>query len=92
IREHFFGAEPALAELGKLLSDDKILECFKTSRGGHEPRKVYAAYRAALSHKGQPTVILAQTVKGYTLGKGFESKNANHQMKKLTVDEFKDMR
>ncbi|MFD4632794.1 pyruvate dehydrogenase (acetyl-transferring), homodimeric type [Streptomyces sp. NPDC058284] len=92
IREHFFGSEPALVELGKLLSDDKISECFHLSRGGHEARKVYAAYRAALTHKGAPTVILAQTVKGFTLGKGFESKNANHQMKKLTVDEFKDMR
>ncbi|AWL38006.1 MULTISPECIES: pyruvate dehydrogenase (acetyl-transferring), homodimeric type [unclassified Streptomyces] len=92
IREHFFGAEPALAELAKLLSDAKIAECFYSSRGGHEARKVYAAYRAALAHKGAPTVILAQTVKGYTLGKGFESKNANHQMKKLSVDEFKSMR
>ncbi|MGX1672887.1 pyruvate dehydrogenase (acetyl-transferring), homodimeric type [Streptomyces sp. NPDC055400] len=92
IREHFFGSEPALVELGRLLTDDKIAECFKVSRGGHEPRKVYAAYRAALSHAGAPTVILVQTVKGFTLGKGFESKNANHQMKKLTVDEFKDMR
>ncbi|MEV6400851.1 pyruvate dehydrogenase (acetyl-transferring), homodimeric type [Streptomyces sp. NPDC051907] len=92
IREHFFGAEPALVELAKLLSDAKIAECFYTSRGGHEARKVYAAYRAAVEHKGAPTVILAQTVKGYTLGKGFESKNANHQMKKLTTDEFKGMR
>ncbi|MGG7574331.1 pyruvate dehydrogenase (acetyl-transferring), homodimeric type [Streptomyces sirii] len=92
IRDHFFGAEPALAEMAKLLGDDKILECFHFSRGGHEARKVYAAYRAAVEHKGAPTVILAQTVKGFTLGKGFESKNANHQMKKLTVDEFKVMR
>ncbi|WP_405391291.1 pyruvate dehydrogenase (acetyl-transferring), homodimeric type [Streptomyces sp. NBC_01102] len=92
IREHFFGAEPALAELAKLLSDAKIAECFYSSRGGHEARKVYAAYRAAVEHKGAPTVILAQTVKGYTLGKGFESKNANHQMKKLSIDEFKSMR
>ncbi|HET6355220.1 pyruvate dehydrogenase (acetyl-transferring), homodimeric type, partial [Streptomyces sp.] len=92
IREHFFGAEPALVELSKLISDAKIAECFYTSRGGHEARKVYAAYRAAVEHKGAPTVILAQTVKGYTLGKGFESKNANHQMKKLTTDEFKGMR
>ena len=73
IREHFFGAEPALVELAKLLTDAKIAECFYTSRGGHEARKVYAAYRAAVEHKGAPTVILAQTVKGYTLGKGFES-------------------
>ncbi|MHC6628620.1 pyruvate dehydrogenase (acetyl-transferring), homodimeric type [Streptomyces globosus] len=92
IREHFFGGDPALAALGALVSDAKIAECFHTSRGGHEPRKVYAAYKAALEHKGAPTVILAQTVKGYTLGAGFESKNANHQMKKLTIDEFKGMR
>jgi pyruvate dehydrogenase E1 component len=92
IREHFFGGEPALAEMAKLLSDDKIIECFHTSRAGHEPRKVYAAYRAAVSHKGAPTVILAQTVKGWTLGPGFESRNANHQMKKLTGKEFRAMR
>ncbi|MFI2639764.1 pyruvate dehydrogenase (acetyl-transferring), homodimeric type [Streptomyces sp. NPDC018610] len=92
IRQDFFGADPALAEMAKLLSDDKILECFHLSRGGHEARKVYAAYKAALEHKGAPTVILAQTVKGHTLGEGFASKNANHQMKKLTVDEFKAMR
>ncbi|MCG3044274.1 pyruvate dehydrogenase (acetyl-transferring), homodimeric type, partial [Streptomyces sp. S1A] len=92
IREHFFGAEPALAEMAKVLTDAKIIECFHTSRGGHEPRKVYAAYRAALAHEGAPTVILAQTVKGHTLGRGFASKNANHQMKKLTADEFRDMR
>ncbi|CAL9401269.1 pyruvate dehydrogenase (acetyl-transferring), homodimeric type [Streptomyces sp. enrichment culture] len=92
IREDFFGKDPALVEMAKLLSDDKIIECFHYSRGGHESRKVFAAYKAALSHKGAPTVILAQTVKGHTLGKGFASKNANHQMKKLSVDEFKDMR
>ncbi|MGW0733253.1 pyruvate dehydrogenase (acetyl-transferring), homodimeric type [Streptomyces sp. NPDC002851] len=92
IREHFFAGEPALVELGKLVSDDKIIECFQLSRGGHEPRKVYAAYKAAVEHKGAPTVILAQTVKGFTLGEGFASKNANHQMKKLTEDEFKNMR
>ncbi|MFM9367478.1 pyruvate dehydrogenase (acetyl-transferring), homodimeric type [Streptomyces sp. Da 82-17] len=92
IREHFFAGDPALVQLGKSLSDDKIIECFQLSRGGHEPRKVYAAYKAALAHKGAPTVILAQTVKGFTLGEGFASKNANHQMKKLTTDEFKNMR
>ncbi|WP_031069648.1 pyruvate dehydrogenase (acetyl-transferring), homodimeric type [Streptomyces sp. NRRL S-118] len=92
IREDFFGKDPALVEMAGLLSDDKIVECFHHSRGGHESRKVYAAYKAALAHKGAPTVILAQTVKGFTLGKGFESKNANHQMKKLSVEEFKDMR
>ncbi|MFB6957051.1 pyruvate dehydrogenase (acetyl-transferring), homodimeric type [Streptomyces sp. NPDC056309] len=92
IRQDFFGADPALAEMAKLLSDDKIIECFHFSRGGHEARKVFAAYKAALEHKGAPTVILAQTVKGHTLGTGFASKNANHQMKKLTADEFKQMR
>lgn len=92
IRQHFFGANAELVQLAGVLSDAKIAECFHSSRGGHEPRKVYAAYKAALEHKGAPTVILAQTVKGYTLGAGFESKNANHQMKKLTIDEFKDMR
>ncbi|KIZ18151.1 pyruvate dehydrogenase (acetyl-transferring), homodimeric type [Streptomyces natalensis] len=92
IREHFFGAEPALVEMAKVLTDVKIAECFHTSRGGHEARKVYAAYKAAVEFKGAPTVILAQTVKGYTLGPGFESKNANHQMKKLSGKEFRAMR
>ncbi|GHH34395.1 pyruvate dehydrogenase (acetyl-transferring), homodimeric type [Streptomyces candidus] len=92
IREHFFGAEPALKQLADVLTDAKIAECFHTSRGGHEARKVYAAYKAAVEHKGAPTVILAQTVKGYTLGPGFESRNANHQMKKLTGKEFRAMR
>jgi pyruvate dehydrogenase E1 component len=92
IREHFFGADPALVEMARVLTDDKILECFHTSRGGHEPRKVYAAYRAAVEHKGAPTVILAQTVKGWTLGPGFESRNANHQMKKLDGKQFRAMR
>ncbi|MEU9110443.1 pyruvate dehydrogenase (acetyl-transferring), homodimeric type [Streptomyces sp. NPDC048483] len=92
IREHFFGAEPALVEMAKVLTDAKIAECFHTSRGGHEARKVYAAYKAAVEFKGAPTVILAQTVKGYTLGPGFESKNANHQMKKLSGKEFRAMR
>ncbi|WP_431044816.1 pyruvate dehydrogenase (acetyl-transferring), homodimeric type [Streptomyces sp. P1-3] len=92
IREHFFGANPALVQLAGVLSDAKIAECFHTSRGGHEARKVYAAYKAAVEFKGAPTVILAQTVKGYTLGPGFESKNANHQMKKLSGKEFRAMR
>src|SRR3712207_8807541 len=55
-------------------------------RGGHDYRKVYAAYKAAMEHKGQPTVILAKTIKGYGLGKTFEGRNATHQMKKLTLD------
>ncbi|OEV01750.1 pyruvate dehydrogenase [Streptomyces oceani] len=92
IREHFFGADPELAQLGRQLSDAQITECFHRSRGGHEPRKVYAAYRAAVEHRGAPTVILAQTVKGWTLGEGFESRNANHQMKKLDNEQFRTMR
>ncbi|WP_405741299.1 pyruvate dehydrogenase (acetyl-transferring), homodimeric type [Streptomyces sp. NBC_01525] len=92
IREHFFGATPGLRALGDSLDDATLLELFQTSRAGHEPRKVYAAYQAAVEHKGAPTVILAQTVKGYTLGAGFESRNANHQMKKLTGQEFRAMR
>ncbi|MFI9461171.1 pyruvate dehydrogenase (acetyl-transferring), homodimeric type [Streptomyces xiamenensis] len=92
IRDHFFGTDPALAQLGASLPDAKIAECFHTSRGGHEPRKVYAAYRAAVEFKGAPTVVLAQTVKGHTLGDGFQSRNANHQMKKLTMQQFRTMR
>ncbi|MEV0266027.1 pyruvate dehydrogenase (acetyl-transferring), homodimeric type [Streptomyces sp. NPDC050617] len=92
LRDHFFGADPALRAMAQQLTDAKLLELFQTSRAGHEPRKVYAAYRAAVEHKGAPTVILAQTVKGHTLGAGFESRNANHQMKKLTGEQFRDMR
>jgi pyruvate dehydrogenase E1 component len=92
IREHFFGAGPSLGAIGARLGDAKLLELFQSSRAGHEPRKVHAAYRAALDHKGAPTVILAQTVKGHTLGTGFESRNANHQMKKLTLAQFRTMR
>ncbi|MFH8565851.1 pyruvate dehydrogenase (acetyl-transferring), homodimeric type [Streptomyces sp. NPDC017988] len=92
IRERFLGADPALAPLADRLSDARLQEIVGTSRAGHEPRKVYAAYRAALEHKGAPTVVLVQTVKGWTLGPGFESRNANHQMKKLSGKEFRAMR
>jgi pyruvate dehydrogenase E1 component len=92
VRDHFFGAGPSLRAIAARLTDAKLLELFQTSRAGHEPRKVYAAYRAAVEHRGRPTVILAQTVKGYTLGAGFESRNANHQMKKLTGAQFRTMR
>ncbi|MEU3754323.1 pyruvate dehydrogenase (acetyl-transferring), homodimeric type [Streptomyces olivoreticuli] len=95
LREHFFGAEgpgSPLHTIGAGLGDDRLLELFRTSRAGHEPRKVHAAYRAAVEHQGAPTVVLVQTVKGYTLGPGFESRNANHQMKKLTGKEFRAMR
>ncbi|WP_327090666.1 pyruvate dehydrogenase (acetyl-transferring), homodimeric type [Nonomuraea sp. NBC_01738] len=85
IREHLF---KGLAT-GK--SDEELARIVGGSRAGHEPRKVYAAYRRALDHKGAPTVILVQTVKGWTLGKGVEARNANHQMKKLSLDEFRAM-
>ncbi|WP_372406275.1 pyruvate dehydrogenase (acetyl-transferring), homodimeric type [Streptomyces luteireticuli] len=92
VRDHFFGTDPALRALGAQLPDADLLELFRTSRAGHEPRKVYAAYRAAVEHEGAPTVVLVQTVKGHTLGPGFESRNANHQMKKLTGKEFRALR
>ncbi|AKC38706.1 pyruvate dehydrogenase (acetyl-transferring), homodimeric type [Mycolicibacterium phlei] len=89
VREHFFGRDPRTKELVKDLSDAQV---WNLKRGGHDYRKVYAAYRAATEHKGQPTVILAKTIKGYTLGKHFEGRNATHQMKKLTLDDLKDFR
>ncbi|GAA3096386.1 hypothetical protein [Nonomuraea salmonea] len=73
-------------------SDEELRRIVGGSRAGHEPRKVYAAYRRALDHRGGPTVILVQTVKGWTLGAGVEARNANHQMKKLSQDEFRDLR
>ncbi|MDO3066887.1 pyruvate dehydrogenase (acetyl-transferring), homodimeric type [Mycobacteroides abscessus] len=89
VREHFFGRDPRTKELVKGLTDAQV---WNLKRGGHDYRKVYAAYRAATEHKGQPTVILAKTIKGYTLGKHFEGRNATHQMKKLTLDDLKDFR
>jgi pyruvate dehydrogenase E1 component len=91
IRENFFTGD-ALSAVSASLSDAQVVELFENSRGGHEPLKVYAAYRAAVEHRGAPTVVLAQTVKGHTLGSAFESRNANHQMKKLTMDQFREMR
>ncbi|HMA47131.1 MAG TPA: pyruvate dehydrogenase (acetyl-transferring), homodimeric type, partial [Frankiaceae bacterium] len=89
IREHFFGTDARLRRMVKDLSDDDLR---KLSRGGHDYRKLYAAYQAAVEHEGQPTVILAHTIKGWTLGKDFEARNATHQMKKLTRDELKEFR
>ncbi|WP_399894364.1 pyruvate dehydrogenase (acetyl-transferring), homodimeric type [Streptomyces sp. BBFR51] len=91
IRKDFFTGD-ALSGIAAGLSDAQVTELFENSRGGHEPLKVYAAYRAAVEHRGAPTVVLAQTVKGHTLGSGFESRNANHQMKKLTMGQFRQMR
>ncbi|MER6305316.1 pyruvate dehydrogenase (acetyl-transferring), homodimeric type [Streptomyces sp. NPDC001739] len=89
IREHFFGDDHRLRAMVENMTDDQILHL---GRGGHDHKKIYAAYAAAKAHKGQPTVILAQTVKGWTLGPNFEGRNATHQMKKLTVDDLKGFR
>ncbi|MGY1435575.1 pyruvate dehydrogenase (acetyl-transferring), homodimeric type [Streptomyces reniochalinae] len=89
IREHFFGGDQRLRSMAENMTDDQLLHL---GRGGHDHRKVYAAYKAAAEHKGQPTVILAQTIKGWTLGPNFEGRNATHQMKKLTVDDLKHFR
>jgi pyruvate dehydrogenase E1 component len=88
-RENFFGGDPRLRAMVEHLSDDEIRNL---SRGGHDYRKVYAAFKAATEHVGQPTVILAHTIKGWTLGPDFEARNATHQMKKLTVAELKGFR
>ncbi|HYO03198.1 MAG TPA: pyruvate dehydrogenase (acetyl-transferring), homodimeric type [Mycobacterium sp.] len=89
VRDHFFGRDPRTKALVDKMSDADI---WNLKRGGHDYRKVYAAYRAAMEHKGQPTVILAHTIKGYTLGKHFEGRNATHQMKKLALQDLKDFR
>lgn len=89
IREHFFGTDQRLRKMVEDMSDEQILHL---GRGGHDHRKVFAAYTAAKEHKGQPTVILAQTIKGWTLGPNFEGRNATHQMKKLTADDLKRFR
>ncbi|MBE7189565.1 pyruvate dehydrogenase (acetyl-transferring), homodimeric type, partial [Jatrophihabitans endophyticus] len=88
IRDHFFGTDPRLRKMVEDLSDDDLR---KLSRGGHDYRKVYAAFEAARAHTGQPTVILAHTVKGWTL-ESFEGRNATHQMKKLTTADLKAFR
>ncbi|HTI28746.1 MAG TPA: pyruvate dehydrogenase (acetyl-transferring), homodimeric type [Methylomirabilota bacterium] len=89
IREHFFGPDPRLKALVEHLSDDELT---KLRRGGHDYRKVYAAYAAAVAHTGAPVVILAKTVKGWALGPGIEGRNVTHQAKKLTQDELKVFR
>jgi pyruvate dehydrogenase E1 component len=89
VREHFFGRDPRTRKMVEHLSDDEI---WNLKRGGHDYRKLYAAYQAAVNHTGQPTVILAKTVKGWTLGSHFEGRNATHQMKKLTLEDLKGFR
>jgi pyruvate dehydrogenase E1 component len=89
VREHFFGRDPRTASMVEHLTDDQI---WSLRRGGHDHRKLYAAYHAATTHAGQPTVILAKTVKGWTLGSHFEGRNSTHQMKKLTAGDLKEFR
>ncbi len=89
IRQDFFGKYPALLEMVKDYSDEQIR---KMVRGGHDPEKVYAAYKAAVEHKDSPTVILAQTIKGYGLGEAGEGKNITHQQKKLNEQEMREFR
>jgi pyruvate dehydrogenase E1 component len=88
-RKHFFGKYPELLELVNHLTDEQIS---KLLRGGHDPRKMYAAYQAAVRHQGQPTVILAKTVKGYGLGEAGEGRNITHQQKKLNEKELREFR
>jgi pyruvate dehydrogenase E1 component len=88
-REHFFGKYPELKAMVANMSDEEI---WRLNRGGHDSQKVYAAYAAAATHKGQPTVILAKTVKGYGLGKGGEGQMVAHQQKKLSDEDLKTFR
>jgi pyruvate dehydrogenase E1 component len=89
VREHFFGKYPELLQMVAQLSDDDI---WRLNRGGHDPVKLYAAYHAAVHHQGQPTVILAKTVKGYGLGKTGQSVNIAHQLKKPTDEALREFR
>ncbi|HEY6571421.1 MAG TPA: pyruvate dehydrogenase (acetyl-transferring), homodimeric type, partial [Candidatus Limnocylindrales bacterium] len=89
VRDQFFGPDPRLQKIVEHLSDDDIL---KLRRGGHDYRKVYAAYKAATEYRGAPTVVLAKTVKGWTLGPGVEARNITHQAKKLSEAELKIFR
>ena len=88
-REHFFGKYPELTEMVSAMSDSDI---WRLNRGGHDPHKVYAAYAAATSHKGQPSVVLAKTVKGYGMGDAGEGQNITHQQKSMDVEALKAFR
>ncbi len=89
IREHFFGKYPELLEMVKNFSDERLV---KLRRGGHDPEKVYAAYKAAIEFRGKPTVILAKTIKGYGLGEAGEGRNISHNQKKLNQEELREFR
>jgi len=88
-RKHFFGKYPELREMVSAMSDDDI---WRLNRGGHDPHKVYAAYAAATSHKGQPSIILAKTVKGYGMGAAGEGQNITHQQKSMDIESLKAFR
>ncbi len=88
-REHFFGKYPQLKEMVAAMSDADI---WRLNRGGHDPHKVFAAYNAAVNHKGQPTVILAKTVKGYGMGEAGEGQNTTHQQKSMDIESLKKFR
>jgi pyruvate dehydrogenase E1 component len=89
VRKNFFGKHPKLLELVSRMTDEDI---WRLNRGGHDPHKIYAAYAAATQHKGQPTVILAKTIKGYGLGKQGQAKNPTHQLKKVDMQTIHEMR
>ncbi len=89
VRNEFFGKSPETAEMVANMSDDEI---WHLNRGGHDPQKVYAAYEAATRHTGQPTIILAKTIKGFGMGAAGEGQNTAHQQKKLDLDALKEMR
>ena len=89
VREHFFGKHPKLLEMVSRMSDDDI---WRLNRGGHDPHKVYAAFDAATKHEGQPTVILAKTIKGYGMGHVGQAKNPSHQQKSLDLDAVREFR
>ena len=89
VRKHFFGKYPELLEMVATMSDDDI---WRLNRGGHDPHKVYAAYAEAVNHKGQPTVILAKTIKGYGMGESGEAQNITHQQKKMGTTSLKAFR
>lgn len=89
VRKHFFGKYPELLDMVSDMTDEDI---WQLSRGGHDPRKIYAAYKRAVEHKGQPTIILAKTIKGYGMGEAGEGQNTTHQQKKLEVEHMKRFR
>jgi pyruvate dehydrogenase E1 component len=89
VREHVFGTDPRLLKMVEDIPDQAL---YALRQGGHDPRKVYAAYKAAVEHKGSPTVILARTIKGYGLGESGEGRNITHQQKKLNEDELREFR